>query len=67
MDENINMVEALGLMDSLGVRPIKARKLNPFQASSREVLLLGIYHNHKKILICDLEQMPRRELWINEI
>jgi hypothetical protein len=62
VNENINMVEALGLMDSLGVRPIRARKLNPFQASLGEVLLLGTYHNHKKLLICDLEQVPRREL-----
>jgi hypothetical protein len=49
VNENINMVEPLSLMDSLGVRPIRARKLNPFQASLREVLLLGTYHNHKKI------------------
>ncbi len=62
MDENINMVEALGLMDSLGVRPIRARKLNPFQASLGEILLLGTYHNHKNLLTCGLEQVPRREL-----
>jgi len=67
VDEDINMVEALGFMDSLGVRPVRARTSNPFQATLGEVLSLGTYHNCKELLICELEQMPIKELWTIEI
>jgi hypothetical protein len=60
VDEDINMVEALGLMDSLGVRLVRARTSNPFQTTLGEVLSLGTYHNRKELLICELEQVPIR-------
>jgi hypothetical protein len=30
-------------------------------------LSLGTYHNCKELLICELEQMPIKELWTIEI
>ncbi len=60
--ENINMVEANGILKVLHARPAQEWKFNPFKTMPRKVLSLRLFYNHKDLLVKELEQMPKEEL-----
>jgi hypothetical protein len=53
--ENVNLVDANGIMETLGMRPTWTRRLNLFHATNGEVLLISVFRNHKNLLILELE------------
>ncbi len=64
-DEDVTMVEISRLMETLGAKPTQEYEwLNPFQVIPREVLPLDILHNHKKLLVHELDWVPQEDLAI---
>jgi hypothetical protein len=64
-DEDVTMVEISQLTKTLGAKPTQEyERLNPFRVFPREVLPLGILHNHKKLLNHELDRVPQEDLAI---
>jgi hypothetical protein len=53
--ENVNMVDANGIMEMLRMRPTWTRRLNLFHATNGEILPINLFRNHKNLLILELE------------
>jgi hypothetical protein len=53
--EDVNMVDANGIVEMLGMRPTWTRQLNLFNATNGEVLPTSVFRNHKNLLILELE------------
>lgn len=55
------------MMESLGEKPTKANKLNPFWASPKEVLPPRAHGNHKNLLIREIETLFQEDIHVHGI